>query len=295
MNSVGLVSAPQDVGVADYLSNDLARQGVPVSRDPVPDGPLVLVVGPSSADDPRLQAAAEEAARRGQPIHVVRLGEGHYDWPALRQAASWTDAHGAAAQANVAALAMRLRGIAPSAPPASPWGAPPPPPSPWAGSPPAGMGHPAPARPPATPAGRTEPSDRGSLIALGVISGLGLILLILYLAGALNFGARAPVAGTPAAPTYGPQATPAPAGGAVTDQWLTGTWKENCASNEFIRFDMARGTATLHNGAGRVTRSGNRLTITGGGGSIAMTVAYLAQDRMSATAQGGTQTLYRCG
>lgn len=294
---VELVNAPQDVAVADYLTNDLARQSVPISRDPVPDGPLVLVVGPASAADLGLQAAAERAAQAGRPIHVVRLGEGRYDWPSLGGAASWTDAHGAGAQANVTALAARLRGVATRAaasspwdtpvapPPASPWEAPasPPQPSPWTGAP-----------QPVAPPGGAEPSDRGSLIALFVIGGLGLILLILYLTGTLRFDAATPATAPPA--TYGPPSTPGPAAaGGVTDAWLTGTWKGNCASSEFVRFDLASGTATFHNGAGRVSRSGNQLTITGGGGSIVMSVAYLGPDQMRATAQGDTQTLLRCG
>lgn len=294
VQSVELVNAPQDIAVADYLTNDLARRGVAISRDPVPAGPLVLAIGPASATDPGLQAVAERAAQAGRQIHVVRLGEGQYDWPSLRDAASWTDAHGASAQANVAALADRLRAIAPSSPP-SPWAAAAaPPPSPWASPAPPPQPSPWPSdSQPAPPRTASEPSDRGSLIALFVIGGLGILLLILYLTGALKLGAT-----TPTAPptTYGGPATPGPATtGGVTDQWLTGTWKENCASSEFVRFDLAAGTVTFHNGAGRVTRSGNSLTITGGGGSVVMTVAYVGPDQMSATAQGGTQTLLRCG
>ncbi len=295
--SVELANAPQDVAVADYLANDLARQSVAISRDPVPGGPLVLVIGPASVSDAGLRAAAANAAEAGRPIHVVRLAGGNYDWPVLQGAASWTDAHGPAAQANVAALAARLRGLAPSAAAPSPWGAPPapPPPSPWTGSPgapPTRVGQPAPGWPPSTPSGGVEPSDKGSLIALFVIGGFGLVLLVLYLTGTLNFGSTTTPTSAPPAPT----ATPGPAApGGVTNQWLTGTWKENCASSEFVRFDLARGTATFHNGAGRVSRSGNTLTITGDGGSIVMSVAYLGPDQMSATAQGGTQTLLRCG
>ena len=291
---VELVNAPQDVSVADYLTNDLARQRVAITRDPGTSGPLVVVVGPTSAADPKLQAAAEKAAEAGRAIHVVRLGEGVYDWPALQGAASWTDAHGAGAQTNVTALAERLRAIAPSSPPASPWGAPAPAPapSPWAGSPPPGAGQPF--APPPAPPGAAEPSDKGSLIALFVIGGFGLLLLVLYLTGTLNLGSNASTASAPTAPASGAPPGPATPGG-VTDQWVNGTWKGNCASSEFVRFDLARGTATFHNGAGRVSRSGNTLTITGSGGSIVMTVAYLSQDRMSATAQGDTQTLLRCG
>lgn len=293
VQSVELVNAPQDIAVADYLTNDLARRGVAISRDPVPGGPLVLAIGPASAADPGLQAVAERAAQAGRQIHVVRLGEGQYDWPSLRDAASWTDAHGASAQANVAALADRLRAIAPSSPP-SPWAAPAAPPaSPWASPAPPPQPSPWPGAPqPAPPPAGTEPSDRGSLIALFVIGGLGLVLLILYLTGTLKFGATAPAAPT----TYGAPAAPGPAAaGGVTDQWLSGTWKGNCASNEFVRFDLAAGTVTFHNGAGRVARSGNQLTISGGGGSVVMSVAYLGPDQMSATAQGDTQTLLRCG
>ncbi len=286
---IELANAPQDEGVAAYLANDLARQGVMVTRAPTSGAPLLLLIGPASAGDTGLQGAAQQAAQAGRALHVVRLGAGHYDWPALQGAASWTDAYGSAAQANVAALAARLREPF-GAPPPSPWAAP----SLWA-APPSAPNPPQPDRPPMPPmppAGATEPSDRGSLIALFVIGGLGLLLLILYLTGTLRLQS-----GPPAAPATAPVgASPSgPASGAITDQWLTGTWKENCASREFMRFDLAGGVATFHNGVGRVSRSGDTLTITGGGGSIVMRVAYLSQDQMRATAQGGSQTLYRCG
>lgn len=140
----------------------------------------------------------------------------------------------------------------------------------------------------APPPNDGQASDKGSLVALFLIGGLGLVLLILHLTGTLRLQPEVPVPATPA------PSSPVAAGG-VTDQWLTGTGKENCASTEFIRFDLAGGTATFHNGAGRVTRGGDTLTIAGDGGSIVMRVAYLGPDRMSATVQGGTQTLLRCG
>lgn len=286
---IELAHAPQDSGVADYLANDLARQGVTVTRAPTAGVPLLLLIGPGSAAQAQLQDTAQLAVQAGRALHVVRLAPGHYDWPALQRAASWTDAHGTAAQANVAALAARLRepsGMAPPSPwaPSSPWAAESPPPSP-----------PLPDRLVPPPSGAAEPSDKGSLVALFVISGLGLVLLVLYLTGTLNLGSGPTTATAPASTSSAPGAAPAAAPGTITDQWLTGTWKENCASSEFMRLDLAGGTATFHNGAGRVSRAGDTLTITGGGGSIVMRVAYLSQDQMRATAQGGSQTLYRCG